>query len=334
MRCPTLAELPPPPAGRVGWPWTEETPLLAESGTKNNVWPKVSIVTSTYNFAGTLEETIRSVLLQSYPDLEYIVIDGGSTDGSVAIIEKYARWLTYWVSEADRGPAHATSKGLERASGILFGNMCADDLFLPAGIHSLVKLQLTQPDSVAWVGACPEIDPLTGDVINKGVPFIRDARAFGDWGKSVWFVSVACLFRADAYRRVGGFDLRFVNGNDVDLWMRIAKTGTFSLTDKLVARSRLNPRSASHRDKELEILSWMTSSYLNGYPEVSRRLLLHYAGEGAARARQSMTLREIYQFLSFGGLLNAMCTLLETIVCRFFRGLKGRLSNFFQRRSL
>ena len=105
MRCPSLRELPSPPAGRSGWPWTEGTPLLRATLPGGQPWPRVSIVTPSYNQGQFLEETMRSVLLQGCPNLEYIVIDGGSTDGSVDKIKEHEPRPAYWVGEPDRGRA-------------------------------------------------------------------------------------------------------------------------------------------------------------------------------------------------------------------------------------
>jgi glycosyltransferase involved in cell wall biosynthesis len=113
---------------KLGWPWTEQvdTSLYLQ----RDAWTKLSIVTPSFNQGQFLEETIRSVLLQNYPNLEYIIIDGGSTDNSVEIIKKYEPWLSYWISEQDRGQAHAINKGLSIATGKYWQWINSDDYYI------------------------------------------------------------------------------------------------------------------------------------------------------------------------------------------------------------
>ena len=112
--------------------------------------PKISIVTPSYNQAQYLEQTILSVLEQNYHPIELIVIDGGSTDGSVAIIQKYEQQLAYWVSEKDRGQAHALNKGLRQASGDIVAYLNSDDLYLPGAFASVIKYFQEHP-SCDWL---------------------------------------------------------------------------------------------------------------------------------------------------------------------------------------
>jgi glycosyltransferase involved in cell wall biosynthesis len=129
MRCPDLTELPPPPSDKDGWPWTRESASALSTLPDGKPWPLITIVTPSYNQGPFLEATIRSVLLQGYPNLEYIVIDGGSTDESVDILRKYEPWLAYWVSERDRGQSDAINKGFTRATGEIYGWLNSDDVY-------------------------------------------------------------------------------------------------------------------------------------------------------------------------------------------------------------
>jgi glycosyltransferase involved in cell wall biosynthesis len=138
----------PPPTGKSGWPWVEEYSKLPETMPNGKPWPKITIITTNYNYGQFLEETIRSVLLQGYPNLEYIIIDGGSTDNSVEIIKKYEKWLSYWVSEADRGQPHAINKGLAKATGTIFNWINSDDLLTPGALTE-VAMCFNQVDAVA-----------------------------------------------------------------------------------------------------------------------------------------------------------------------------------------
>lgn len=123
----SLEGFPPAPIGKTGFPWTEEVCIPYNS---ENL-PKISIVTPSFNQGQYIEETIRSVILQNYPNLEYIIIDGGSTDETVNIIKKYERWLSFWISEPDSGQSEAINKGLCYASGDIFNWLNSDDIYLP-----------------------------------------------------------------------------------------------------------------------------------------------------------------------------------------------------------
>ena len=131
----TVKDLPPPPPGKTGWPWTQQSEPLPEKMEDGSEWPNISIVTPSYNQGQFIEETIRSVLLQGYPNLEYIIIDGGSTDSSVEIIKKYEQYLAYWVSEPDRGQSHGINKGLEKCTGDYIAWMNSSDCYIPGAFE-------------------------------------------------------------------------------------------------------------------------------------------------------------------------------------------------------
>ena len=124
------SELPEAPSGKVGWPWIVDSHSNASTRTEY-VWPKISIITPSFNQGEYIEETIRSVLLQNYPNIEYIVIDGGSTDNTCEILKKYDPWIKYWHSEKDGGQGNALNQGFSVATGKILGWINSDDLYLP-----------------------------------------------------------------------------------------------------------------------------------------------------------------------------------------------------------
>lgn len=151
----TLQDLPASFSNKKGWPWTEESKILEGNLASS---PCISIVTPSYNQAEFLEETIRSILLQGYPHLEYIIIDGGSTDGSVEIIKKYEPYLAYWISESDRGQSDALNKGFQRATGELIGWQNSDDTYQANAFAYAVKTYLSHPEAEAIYGLVHHID--------------------------------------------------------------------------------------------------------------------------------------------------------------------------------
>lgn len=131
-----LAQL-PQVGSKKGWAWTKEVDPRIYDTQKH--WPKISIVTPSYNQGVFLEETIRSILLQNYPNLEYIVMDGGSTDDSVKILKKYDKWITSWVSEKDKGQANAINKGITLCTGTIFNWINSDDYLAPMSLFYIAR---------------------------------------------------------------------------------------------------------------------------------------------------------------------------------------------------
>ncbi|MDE2000233.1 MAG: glycosyltransferase, partial [Burkholderiales bacterium] len=138
---------------------------------------KFSIVTCSYQQGRFLDATMRSVLDQGYPNLEYIVIDGGSKDQSVQVIESHSSRLSYWVSEKDRGQTHALSKGFERATGDILGWLCSDDLLLPGALQRVAR----------FFEAYPEVDFVYGNAfwIDAQGQFIRPKKEM-PWNKFIF----------------------------------------------------------------------------------------------------------------------------------------------------
>jgi len=204
-RCPTLAELPPPPPGKSGWPWTVETQQLPSVRRDGSRWPRISIVTPSYNQRMFIEETIRSVLLQGYPNLEYVIMDGGSTDGSVQIIRKYQPWLAYWISEKDAGQVAALNKGLSQATGAYLNWLNSDDSLLPNALEAIASIAQLAPDADLISGARLHKD--AGDVL-RGC----QATWMEDWpfylsGLSD-FPQEATFFSRSIWEKIGKLDER------------------------------------------------------------------------------------------------------------------------------
>jgi glycosyltransferase involved in cell wall biosynthesis len=126
--------LPRPSADKQGWPWTEESEHLPDTMPDGRPWPRISIVTPLLNQKPFIEETIRSILLQGYPDIEHIVVDGGSTDGSLAVVERYSSWVRCVVRKGE-GQSAAVNFGLKEATGDLIGWQNSDDLYGPGSFQ-------------------------------------------------------------------------------------------------------------------------------------------------------------------------------------------------------
>ena len=213
-----------------------------------NLLPKVSIVTPSYNQASFIEETIRSVLEQDYPNIEYIIVDGGSTDGSVEIIKQYAHRLSWWVSEKDNGHAEAINKGFDHAHGDIFAWLNSDDTYFPGAVSEAVTFFNMHPD-VGMVYGDANLINKGGQVIGKFPSRQTDYRRM--LRGSVHIPQATTFIRANLWRQLGSLDQTIFFAFDYDLWIRIARISRLEYLPRLWANFRLHSegKSVLHDDR-------------------------------------------------------------------------------------
>jgi len=204
-------------------------------------YPRVSIVTPSYNQGRFLEETILSVLNQDYPNLEYIVMDGGSTDNSVEIIKKYEDRLAYWVSEPDKGQSDAINKGFSVATGEIFAWLNSDDMYLPAAIPSVVSFFQAHPGIGCVIGDMAIIGPDSECLfVRKSIPFKLRRTLYAGW----IVPQPATFFTRGAFERTGKLDTELQYQMDYEFFLRMALTGVrFGNIRRPLAAFRLHKSS-------------------------------------------------------------------------------------------
>jgi glycosyltransferase involved in cell wall biosynthesis len=227
MRCPSLSEIPPPCPDKKGWPWTEESMAVWERAPENPWSPRITIVTPSLNQGRFIEETIRSVLLQGYSDVEYFIIDGGSVDSTVEIIEKYSKWITFWVSTPDRGQSAALNRGFGMASG-LYGTWINSDDMLCKNALADQALNVGFEGGLVYAGDCFDIDE-RGRTLSRHRGRVRGledlVRIPSVWRSGGYISQPEVLFPIELMRRVGGLNEDNHLTMDYELW------GKFFLAD-------------------------------------------------------------------------------------------------------
>lgn len=243
MKNPALAALPPPPPGKTGWPWTEEShqlPALRPDGTP---WPRITIVTPSFNQGQYLEETIRSVLLQGYPNLEYFIMDGGSTDASVEIIRKYETWLSHWESGKDGGQAAAINKGLRLSHGEWFQNINSDDVLLEG---ALAIVGQTHEHYDICCGSVLEFSPVhTYLVGNKNIRLENLIRLFWRTDRASWH-QPGVFLRTKNLMALGGYNESLQYAFDLHLTCRyVERFPAIRYTGSTLTKFRIHDNAKS-----------------------------------------------------------------------------------------
>lgn len=267
---PTLEDLPPSPDSKAGWPWTEQSEALASQRVNSSKHPYISIVTPSYNQGSFIEATIRSVLLQGYPNLEYIVIDGGSSDETVAILKRYSPWLSYWISEPDRGQAHAINKGFSRAKGEIFGWLNSDDIFMENALFKVAE-EFQKKNFSVLVGNGQKVLEDGKVAYSPAVPELN-FKAFLNWMDYSHFMQPSCFFTREAWLHSGPLreDLHYCM--DLDLWLKISQKFNFSKLDHLLSQSTVHGKAKTTAERERMTVETCL-------------LLIEYGGEAIARKK-------------------------------------------------
>lgn len=250
--------------------------IITETICNSSELPRITIITPSYNQGHFIEETIRSVLLQGYPKLEYIIIDGGSTDNTVEIIKRYEPWITYWVSESDRGQTHAINKGIAQATGEILAYLNSDDYYLPGTLFKVAEYFYEFPQTDLLHGICRYVNQ-QGEKIGEQFGNIQTLEEILDlwdvWWKKRQFVQPEVFWTRRITEKVGLFQEELNYVMDYEYWCRVFQANSvvgkidvefscFRFTDtqksnqnKLVAVELLNVVRPLIWDKNLPISS-------------------------------------------------------------------------------
>lgn len=261
-------------------------------------WPRISVIIPSFNHGAYIEHALQSVIAQQYPDLELIVIDGGSTDGTVAILERYAGAIRHWQSRRDRGPSDALNTGFARATGAILGFLNADDFYLPGCLMCIAR---------AFV-SCADADVISGHGRFAEASGRLGLATFSDrWNRRRFvygtcvLVQPATFFRRDAFVRAGGFRNSGSVCWDMELWADLARSGArFSTIDACLAAFRLHGESITGRrelGRRRRADARAVMEAMRGRPESSADRVMHLLHRLAKFSRHPVrTLRQRLYF--------------------------------------
>jgi glycosyltransferase involved in cell wall biosynthesis len=231
--------------------------------------PLISIITVAYNAARTIEQTIKSVISQSYENLEYIIIDGGSTDGTLDIIKKYKDRIDFWIREPDKGIYDAMNKGITYANGELIGIINADDWY--------------EPDIISYIADCL-INTDKNTVIHGLLRIIKDEQFYSIKGNSTRVLKYdmiqhpTCFIPKSIYQQCGMYNIKYKYSADYDLVLRYVNSGVqFKFIEQVIANFRIGGISSAFKAQSDKYLILKRHKVISGSEATLRILLLYFS---------------------------------------------------------
>lgn len=230
-------------------------------------YPKISIITPSYNSKKFIEETITSVISQKYPNLEYIIMDGASTDGTLEIIRKYEEYIAWWDSEPDKGMYDAINKGFKKSTGEIMMWINSDDILFPKSLFAIAKVFNDLPE-VQWIHG------QKATLNHDGIPvYIRKSQKFSYYSYFLddyrWIQQEAVAWKRSLYENVGGYlDTNLKFAGDFELWTRFSKVSQLHLAPILIGGFRVSG------DKQLSKVKSKTDPSQRAYDMELKKILL------------------------------------------------------------
>jgi len=212
-------------------------------------FPKISVITAVYNQAAYIEDCILSVIGQGYPDLEYIVIDGGSTDGTTDIIKKYEDKIHYWVSEKDRGLYHALHKGLSLATGEIMGWLNSDDILHRKSLFTIAEI-FSQHQEVKWLQGYPTTIEDAGRIVFHRPPcYSRYFFYLKEYHSGIFIQQESTYWRRDLWEASGAqISTDYKYAGDFELWMRFFNHAELYITQSMIGAFRVRRQGQLSKD--------------------------------------------------------------------------------------
>lgn len=226
---------------RNAWPWTDETAVIPETKSRGDKFPKITIVTPSLNQGRYLEAAIRSVLRQGYPNVEYIIADGGSTDGSVDIIRHYSPLLAGWTSQPDGGPAEAINRAFAQATGDIFAWLNADDVYLPGALFAAAEALEGHPEVALVYGEGWYINEFGHRT--EPCRFVRRSFTRRFLVNKDPILQPAAFWRRDLWERTGPLDAGLKWVFDWEWFIRAHSRGRFHYMPRNLAHYRVQPNA-------------------------------------------------------------------------------------------
>lgn len=218
--------------------------------------PRITIISPTLNHACFIEQTINSVLNQKYPDLEYIVVDGGSTDGTMEILKKYDKYVT-WISETDNGQVDAINKGLRKADGEIVAYLNTDDFYAPGALLKIGTFFRDNPTAQIVTGKCQNVD-IVGKPIRSIITIYKNAWLFlgnTQFLKILNYIAQPATFwRKSLHSSIGYFNLSYRYAMDYDFWLRAVSNEKLHFINSYLASFRIHPASITSSNSRGQFL--------------------------------------------------------------------------------